>query len=374
VLLALRRAAALVGLLLAGQPTGLAAQKADTLHLRPTDGTLENHPGFTDVRAVRELSDGRLLVSDRFGLVLVDWRASEVITIGRKGEGPGEYVIPGGLYALGGDSTLFTDRARRWHVMDGPRIVETLGPSRPGIRMLGSNLSGVDSSGQILGVEGYSYTHVSIPGERLTADSLRVQLVRNGLTQDPLEVETIARVGGRGRLGISVLRTSTGGAISANPLSTEEQALLFPDGWIALALTEPYRVDWRHPEGTWDQGAPLPFVPVALNEGEGCAVFQPGGALAEACHDGRLGDFPEFLPPFLPDALLATADGKLLIRRTPSTGSPGNRYDVIDRRGQLVGVIALPPNQRIMGFGAASVYLVTTDEVDLQWLTRHPWP
>ncbi len=66
--------------------------------------------------------------------------------------------------------------------------------------------------------------------------------------------------------------------------------------------------------------------------------------------------------------------GMLLIVRTPTLEAPGNRYDLIDRTGELRGVIRLPADQSIVGFGSSSLYVVRKDEMDLQTLSRHPWP
>jgi hypothetical protein len=50
------------------------------------------------------------------------------------------------------------------------------------------------------------------------------------------------------------------------------------------------------------------------------------------------------------------------------------RYDVFNRSGARVGRIQFSADQAILGFGAASVYTVRTDELDLQWVRRHDWP
>jgi hypothetical protein len=67
-------------------------------------------------------------------------------------------------------------------------------------------------------------------------------------------------------------------------------------------------------------------------------------------------------------------DGKLLVERYSSISHPANSYDIIDRRGVVVGVISLPVNQRIVGFGSRSVYTAVIDDLDVERLQRHPWP
>ncbi len=72
--------------------------------------------------------------------------------------------------------------------------------------------------------------------------------------------------------------------------------------------------------------------------------------------------------------LFATPEGNLLIRRTESAAEPGTDYVLVDRGGVAVGVLSLQSNEAIVGFGARSVYVLATDDWDLQRLRRHPWP
>src|SRR5207244_2243808 len=41
-----------------------------------------------------------------------------------------------------------------------------------------------------------------------------------------------------------------------NPLAVGEKFLLFADGSLAIARLDPYRVDWRSPNGKWTFGPP----------------------------------------------------------------------------------------------------------------------
>lgn len=85
------------------------AQEPRTVHLRPPNAAAQVQ--FTRIISVRELNDGSVLVADRQErrLVLVKWGSPDATVIGRIGHGPGEYQRIGWLYALRGDSTLFTD-------------------------------------------------------------------------------------------------------------------------------------------------------------------------------------------------------------------------------------------------------------------------
>ena len=63
-------------------------------------------------------------------------------------------------------------------------------------------------------------------------------------------------------------RPTADGRVYRVPLAGGEEPILFPDGWVAIARIDPYRVDWRSPDGQWTHGAPLPFTTVRLDARE----------------------------------------------------------------------------------------------------------
>jgi hypothetical protein len=163
-----------------------------------------------------------------------------------------------------------------------------------------------------------------------------------------------------------------------NPLAVGDQALLFPDGWIATAFVAPYRVEWRAPSGAVVRGEPLPFTRQAVdNRIKQQAIDDTWGRPGSTAPKFALTDFPawpDIVPPFLEDALFALPDGKVAIRRTSLGANRTIQYDIVDRAGKLSGIRRLPPNERIMAFGARSVYVVAVDADDVETLRRHPWP
>ena len=338
--------------------------------------------GFTRVTSVRELGDGSVLVADHAEerLVLVQWRSGEVRIIGRVGNGPGEYRAVGWLYPLAGDSTLLTDSySGRWLLLDGTRIAGTVSEQRPLNRLLPPQLFGADRMGQVLSVP-EAVVPVRGPNARRKSDSLALILAER-VSQ---RVDTFGLIKGRGSEGFQARRPSRGRpgqVVLYNPLASQDKALLFLDGWVAIARAEPYRVDWRAPDGRWVHGAPLPFVAVKASDREKCWAMERWFGRVDPCDPAELPGWPEVMPPFvslwpqgLEPVLLAGADGHLVIARTPSAASPEHRYDVVDRQGRLAGFIPLPLNESLIGFGVRSAYVLSVDGVGLQTLRRHPWP
>src|SRR5687767_832776 len=107
-----------------------SAQTARVLRLTIPDPTVSEP--FTLVSGVRELPDGRLLLTDCLEqrLVVAGFRTQSVTDIGRTGSGPGEYRLPSGLLPFRGDSTILVDLGNtRLTVLDANgRVQRTLRP------------------------------------------------------------------------------------------------------------------------------------------------------------------------------------------------------------------------------------------------------
>lgn len=377
----------------------LDAQDAPRIQLEPAAAVAPD--ALTSIRAVRELGDGRVLVSDRTErrLVLLDLDAGTVVQVGREGTGPGEYAVPGTLYPLAGDSTVVVDAAsRRWLFVDGGQIVDTWAARRSPADQFNLEIQGLDGVGRVLALAFHSGTPPDgMPGLAAMphhADSLAVVRIdgwRNG-DPDPV-VETLTVVAGPGTRSFCFTVTAADERVrrvgGCSPVSGQDMALPFADGWIAVAYHDPYRVAWRRPDGDWVRGPELPLSPRSLSEAEEqCFAVRrfPFRGVERPCGGDELvdRDWPSEVPPFLALAtrqmagpgippLLATPEGRLMVRRTPAPGVNQNHYDVWNRQGELDATLSLPANEAVLGFGPGSIYVIETGAFDLQTLRRHPW-
>ena len=376
------------------RPVRNALQDNPIVGLAPAEQTLDGKK-FGRIQSVRELSDGRVLLSDvgereRY-LYVADLRTDEVRSLGRVGDGPGQFRYPGFLYPIGVDSTLLTDQStHRAFLVVGDGHPENLSAASLLVARLSTEPPlGIDRFGRVLGVEGFGYGD-RLPMSRVVADSLRILLTTdNVLGWEPGRHETIAEVGGQGRFG-GWQRLRYGRRYRTSPLATEAQAWLFRDGWVAVAHPDPYRVDWRRSDGEWVRGAALPFDRVPATDWQKCFAAT-GDRNPDACDRPSLAKYvnlpsPDHIPPFVMEwqwrdrttpggiAVQPGPNGLLLIQRTRMADAPGRRYDVIDRTGSLRGTIRLPENQTIVGSGSSSLYVVTKDSAGDLTLSRHPWP
>jgi hypothetical protein len=348
----------------------------------------ESSRGFTSITSVRELDGGRILVADRGErrLYLVNWETGVVDQVLRAGDGPGEFRSIGWLYAIADNETLLTDIAsRRWILLRDTIVAHTFIESAPLNRRFRARLDGVATGGSVL---------ASVSAERpgIAEGDERVLELAPGLGphQGLPRLDTIRLVMGAGRDQLACVLGTTRGPPRCRFLEAEEQAILYPDGWVAVALQDPYRVDWRSPDGAWVRGEMLDGS-VPVSDAEKCAAINGWAEVNSGCNAAAVGSFvwPDNIPPFLTDSrscracsrvaagrapwLFADPRGHLVVRRTPRQSRRQNLYDVVDRTGRLVERVILPHGEAIVGFGESSVYTIRVDEYDLEWLRRHPW-
>ena len=343
------------------------AQQVPRIELAPANASLTEE--FSNLTWARELKDGRVIVSDsRDGrIVVADLRAGKVEQISRRGQGPGEYPTARPVWRISGDSSVLVDSPRRWLLFDGARIVATLAPDAPGVATTKGIARGVDEIGNV-------YSSEFLPGgNRPIGDSTALMRVKRSNGQ----ADTVTRLN-----ALVPRRTSSANKdgfweFSLPIAAMADEAVPFADGWVAVVRSEPYRVEWRSADGKWTRGAALPFTAIRMDEKEKRAFMArlaaPTGKAPSP--PDSIPDWPATVPVYRsPVQLLAAADGRVLIPRLATADNPESRYDVVNRRGTLDGQLVLPANERIVGFGASSVYLAVTDDEGIQRLRRHPWP
>jgi hypothetical protein len=161
-----------------------------------------------------------------------------------------------------------------------------------------------------------------------------------------------------------------------------------PDGRVAFIHFEPYRADFVDANRQVKQNAPIPYDRVPVDDAlkkqyreererprMALMYARGGGGSSMQMMPGRYtepAEWPEFLPPYLQNAVFSS-DGLLWIPRATAAGKPP-LYDIIDGQGKLFERVQLPPRTKLVGFGANSVYLVRLDEDDLQYLQRYALP
>lgn len=357
---------------LIGDANGAIAQANDELDVRLLPGVTVEHE-FTAISAVRELADGRvLLVDEGDGQVfVVDFAQRRTVAIGARGSGPSEYLKPASLLPLAADSTILPDPPNdRWLVLHGSKVVGIQKPAIPdGVSQRVP--VGADTLGQLVFLSPIRAGPGGpiIPERRDSRYVVRTSRVSGRL-------DTIALLRSR----TSTISMSAGPrpsiSVRVNPLALGEGVVTFSDGWVAVARVEPYRVDWITPAGKLLRGAPLPFVPVRLDQRElrYYAEREADRTGTRPIDPATIPGWPEIMPPFLDRGLTGDSQGRLWVRRPATSASPRGWYDVINRRGLLAGRVFTNDDRRIVGFGPGTVYTARVDENGVEHFERHPLP
>lgn len=370
-----------------------AAKGQDRLPVRSLGKPVaEFEEPFTSVGSVRELSNGKVIVSDSRDRVvqLLDLSSGAATPVGREGQGPGEYSFPGGVYAAPGDTTLLYDPLNQRLLLIAPNGKPA---GQHSLRSEGAG-RGPNVLGQLRGSDARGRLYSQASGIRMGPDgpqsSDSVPVVRyDRATQKADTVTFILQAksntqvsGGQGNMRVMI------GA--ANPLAPREEWAVAPDGRVAVVTPEPYRVQWIAPTGARTVGPAVAVPRVKVTDADKKVIEKQrssGGAIMMTRNDGPGGsssqarslpasslppitDWPEYRPPFVAGAATVAPNGELWVRRT-LLGEDVQRYDVFDARGQRVAEVVLPRRTRLAGFGKSSIYLVRVDEDDLQYVQKY---
>jgi hypothetical protein len=320
--------------------------------------------GFSSIRGFRELSDGRVLVSDQRErkVVLIDFAGRSATPVSRPGQGPEEYNVNLELHPWRGDTTYLSDIERRF-------LVITPGGGTAGTirypQRLGS-ISGIDRTGRVY----ISPFFVSANGQ--PADS--APLLRADLRSGRLDTLLFRQPPPRRDPNAPV-----------NPYSPRDLWAPLPDGRLAFLDVDEYRVSFRELDGRITQGPPIPWerIPVVERDREEHAALLRRNSGIGIARAGAAGTplpplreaWPTHKPPFVGNALLVAPNGDLWVQRTIPAGSRTPVYDVIDGgSGRLLRKVMLPPDTKVIGLGARSVYLARFDDVDLMYVQRYAMP
>lgn len=351
---------------------------------------------FAVVSTVREFGDGRVLVADPLGQVVVrlDLDAGAADTIGKVGEGPDEYRQPDAVWPLPGGRTLLVDLGNGRLTVLGPEL--EFGETRP--FSMGDVTQGqlvmalphaVDDRGRLY--------FVDRSGMGAGADSTKV--FRMDMEAEALETVGMVKLP-------DVTREESGGANNQNvrvtgiPLSPADAWGVSREGRVVVARAGDYHVEWIAEDGTVTGGPPVDYTPVgiggaekrewrdALSEtggGLGMSVSIENGAVSvRVLRGGGSSDddddldgypWPDVKPAFYggTSPILVDGRGRAWVRRHRDAGKPTG-YDVFDGSGQLEMTVEVGMGRRVVSFGDGKLYAVRMDEYGLQVLERYALP
>lgn len=362
----------------------LVQAQAEPAAVRPASPDVLPHQ-FSLIRGLRELPDGRVLVSDWIEETVVagDFRAGTVRTLGRKGSGPLEYRLPGTLLALPGDSTLLLD--------EGNGRLAVIAPDLRIARSYSNRRSGAVHAIYPRAVDRQGRIYFAIPRWADRTPPGGDSLVVARWTPDGDRIERLVTILG------SAPRKNT--RVPGHPdimFSPQDGWQADADGRIAVVRSDRYRIESRAPDGRITSGPATPHAPLRTTRrdrtdfvarflngsaisgrGEGASgLSQLPAAMKSREAIERMVETQEFAPvrpAFTDRGPWLAPDGMLWVERSVASGA-APLYDRFDGGGIRRAPVLLPAGRRLIAVGRRGFYAAAVDADGVETLERYAVP
>jgi hypothetical protein len=353
---------------------------------------------ISNVYMIRALSGGNVLLNDatrRRVLLLDTTLKSFVIVADTAGEARQTFGSGnGGLLPYPGDSTLFIDQTSQALLMIDPqgRIGRVMSPIKSSdLRFLVGGVNGVpsfDDRGRLYYRGTIPFTSFPATEENLgryvnppdTAPIIRADFDRR--TLDTVAIVKIAAFNGK------LVRYMNGFAYPSvvHPLPGTDEWAVYPDGTLALIRGSDYHIDWIMPDGTKRSTPKMPFDWRRITDDEKRKMVDSVQRMIDSTNDVRReqlvkaaaaqgrtltpettpilpseavkpSEIPDYFPPVRPGIQVRVdLDGNLWILPSTSLAAKGGSlFDVVNRSGEIIERVQLPPGRNLHGFGPGNV-------------------
>jgi hypothetical protein len=356
----------------------------------------EHEEGMSELAGLRELRDGRVVVSvtGEGRLMVLDFRTQGATDAAKQGSGPLEFRIAGPLFALG-DSVGMMDAGLRRLLIVGPDGKPTRTSAIGGT---GTDIMAFVRIGRIVAADraGRIYSEsrgmTMVPGKMPTMSDT-VALVRwskLGEKGDTLatrfEHTEMPGMAGDEKKGIKL-------TLKMDVLTPRDGWDVFPDGRVTTVRIGNYQVESIDPSGKTTIGGRVANEPVPLTAQDRQRLVKQtreayelglklGMSMAGSAAQGKMPkidfdvqeptEWPKNRPIFF--GVFAATDGSTWVARSmPGLGGPSD-YDVLGRDGKIVKRVRFPERVTVIGFGKGVVYTVRRDEDDLRYVQKYKLP
>lgn len=354
------------------------------LPVRPLGAVIAtSRPVFGTVGGVRELRDGRILVNDieRRRLHLFDAALTTSRTLADDstgGSAPAYGGTPARFISYRGDSTLMVQPDQLSMLVIGP--TGSVGPARA-----------VPNSDHVMALVSAAAGTPGFDGDdrvvyRLLPAPQRPHRVNGSWTlgKEPPDSAPIVRARLSTRETDTVaytritpprmaLQESPNGRMAVarvyDPMPVADEWVVTSDGTIAIVRSSDYHVDWLAPGGRLTSSPRISFPWHRLTPDEKTKVVDAAArAYASSGTNARpfpivaANELPDYAPPFARGMIHADEEGRIWLQTTAThANATGAVYDVIDRKGQLVDRIEVPPGRIIVGFSRSGAVFLSSE-------------
>lgn len=342
--------------LVAGCAARDGANASNETRLGPSDATLGQLGHFG---TIAELPDGRVVITqvEVPAVLVANLDDGTVDTLGRSGDGPGEYrfpSIPLARHGRPGAMDIMQHRITVWNP-DGSL------DSTISIIDIGSFELRMDSLGNLYAEQPSSAGFI-MTGQEIDSTSPKDSTWIYRMHSPDAGRDTVARLH---EIGWEVLHYKDGVRRARQLYASPDQWGVLPDGTIWILRGEQNRVDRRSPDGAWTIGEPRPWTAIQTTEADK-QYFADSWMKAE---DSVPKPMAETKGPFQ-DGAVAAPDGEVWAQLNTVAGDSVTRYEVLPVTGPSAQTVILPKDWKIVAVTERHVYAVHEDEDGFRVLER----
>ncbi len=181
------------------------------------------------------------------------------------------------------------------------------------------------------------------------------------------------------------------------PLPTNDEWTMLPDGTVAIVRSQTYSIDWVAPDGKVTQGPRMPFDWKRLSLDDKKRMvdsvrkeFDDWNAKQPPVPQGQQGprqtvvdaaELPDFYPPVKQGQVFADPDGNVwILPSTSRDAKAGLLFDVVNRKGEIIERVQLPKDRALVGFAKggelylAHIHSPTRASLERVTVVRAPTP
>ena len=365
---------------------------------------------FRDIAAVRELSDGRLIVVERGPLnpmiknmmagfaraagrggrgstadslaklpdgpparmVVFDATLTSLKPIDQVGAGLGEIQQLAGLVSALADTTLVLDVGRSDLLVIDPsgKFVGSKSVPLGAGAMLAANGVAVDRSGRLLFQPREQVSRNTPAGMEVGSPDSAAIIALDFKTGAMVPV---AHVRVAGNSAIMETDASSPGTTKMHmktvPFPVIDDWVLMQDGTLAIIRGSDLHIDWVTPDGERRSTPPIAYAQQAVTDSDR-VKFRHQQHLTDSLPmlprnmsmiAVEPDSFPHFKPPFSTRGAKAASDGSIWLPSKIISPAAPEGYAVIGSDGRVLEIVHLPKFQRLLGFGKNVVYVEVSD-------------
>ena len=342
----------LVASCVGGEPHATSTE----IRLGPPDATLSELSSFG---TIAELPDGRVVITqiEVPAVLLANLDDGTVDTLGRSGDGPGEYrfpSIPLVRHGLPGALDLMQHRITLWNT-DGTVNSTT-------------NIIDIGSFDIALDTLGYLYAEQPpaagfvVEGQEIDSTSPKDSTWIYRMHPPDAGRDTVARLHD---IDWAVLHYKGGVRRARRLYASPDQWGVLPDGSLWILRGEQNRVDRRGPDGSWRIGEPRAWTPLPISAADK-RYFADSWMKAEDSVEQPLA---EAKGPFQ-DGAVAAPDGEVWAQLNTIAGDSVERYEIFPAAGPSTRTMILPKGWRVIAVTEKHVYAVHEDADEFRVLER----